>query len=177
LNTHIDIDLNILLLYIPIELVKMATLEKIIGLVSTLEKENERLDWDEYFLSICFLIASRSACHRLHVGSVIVKDNRILSAGYNGFLPGAPHISRVRDHHEMSTVHSEINAITDCAKRGVCLDDAKIYITHYPCINCFKAIVASGIKNIIYYSDYKNDNLVVEMALENNINIKKFESK
>lgn len=150
------------------------TLEKIIDLVSNLEKENERLNWDEYFLSICFLIASRSACHRLHVGSVIVKSNRILSAGYNGFLPGAPHISRIRDNHEMSTIHSEINAITDCAKRGVCLDDAKIYITHFPCIMCFKCIAASSIKTIIYYSDYKNDVLVAELAKENNITITKF---
>lgn len=150
------------------------TLEKIIDLVSNLEKENDRLNWDEYFLSICFLIASRSACHRLHVGSVIVKSNRILSAGYNGFLPGAPHISRIRDNHEMSTIHSEINAITDCAKRGVCLDDAKIYISHYPCINCFKSICASSIKTIIYYSDYKNDELVAELAKENNITITKF---
>ena len=150
------------------------TLEKIIELVSNLEKENERLNWDEYFLSICFLIASRSACHRLHVGSVIVKSNRILSAGYNGFLPGAPHISRIRDNHEMSTIHSEINAITDCAKRGVCLEDSIIYITHYPCRSCFMAIVASGIKTIIYHSDYKNDEIVAELAKENNITITKF---
>lgn len=152
----------------------MSTLEKIIELVSNLEKENDRLNWDEYFLSICFLIASRSACHRLHVGSVIVKSNRILSAGYNGFLPGAPHISRIRDNHEMSTVHSEINAITDCAKRGVCLEGSLIYISHYPCINCFKSICASSIKTIIYYSDYKNDVLVAELAKENNITITKF---
>lgn len=150
------------------------TLEKIIDLVSNLEKENERLNWDEYFLSICFLIASRSACHRLHVGSVIVKSNRILSAGYNGFLPGAPHISRIRDNHEMSTIHSEINAITDCAKRGVCLEGSLIYISHYPCINCFKSICASSIKTIIYYSDYKNDVLVAELAKENNITIRKY---
>ena len=150
------------------------TLEKIINLVTDLEKENNRLNWDEYFLSICFLISSRSACHRLHVGSVIVKDNRILSAGYNGFLPGAPHISRIRDNHEMSTVHSEINAITDCAKRGVCLEGSLIYISHYPCINCFKVICASSIKTIIYYSDYKNDVLVAELAKENNITIIKF---
>ncbi len=150
------------------------TLEKIIDLVSNLEKENDRLNWDEYFLSICFLIASRSACHRLHVGSVIVKSNRILSAGYNGFLPGAPHISRIRDNHEMSTVHSEINAITDCAKRGVCLEGSLIYITHYPCINCFKSICAASIKTIIYYSDYKNDELVAELAKENNITIRKY---
>jgi len=146
-------------------------LDNIINIVSNLDK---RLDWDEYFLSICFLISSRSSCNRLHVGSIIVKDKRILSAGYNGFISGAPHISRIRDNHELGTIHSEINAITDCAKRGINIDNSTIYITHYPCINCFKSIIASGIKNIIYHFDYKNDPIVSELAIENNIMIKKY---
>jgi dCMP deaminase len=143
------------------------------NIINAIKDLDIRLDWDEYFMSICFLIASRSSCSRLKVGSVIVKDNRILAAGYNGFLAGAPHISRVRDNHEMATVHSEVNAITDCAKRGINVNDAKIYITHYPCINCFKTIVAAGIKEIIYHTDYKNDELVMELGEENNIIIKK----
>jgi len=143
------------------------------GVIKIIENHTDRIDWDEYFLSIAFLISSRSTCTRLRVGSVIVKDNRILSAGYNGFLPGAPHISRVRDNHEMATIHSEINAITDCAKRGVSLNDAKIYITHFPCINCFKGIVSSGIKEIFYHNDYRNDLLVIELAEENGIKIMK----
>jgi dCMP deaminase len=142
-------------------------------IINLVEKNNNRISWDEYFLSIAFLISSRSACHRLKVGSVIVRDNRILSAGYNGFLPGAPHISRIRDNHEMATIHSEVNAITDCAKRGVPLEGSKIYITHYPCINCFKSIAASGIKEIIYHTDYKNDELVKELSDENRIIIQK----
>ena len=146
------------------------------GLISLLKDKNERLNWDEYFLSIAYLISSRSNCHRLNVGSVIIKDNRILSAGYNGFLPGAPHISRIRDNHEMATVHAEINAITDCAKRGVNVEGSKVYITHYPCIYCFKVLVASGIKEIIYHEDYNNDLLVKELAEENNIVIRKFKS-
>lgn len=141
------------------------------GVIKIVENHTDRIGWDEYFLSIAFLISSRSTCTRLKVGSVIVKDNRILSAGYNGFLPGAPHISRVRDNHEMATIHSEINAITDCAKRGVSLNEAKIYITHFPCINCFKGIVASGIKEIFYHLDYRNDPLVIELAEENEIKI------
>ena len=80
-----------------------------------------RLDWDEYFMSIAVLASQRSPCTRLNVGSVIVKNNRLVSMGYNGFIPGAPHISRVKDNHEQSIIHSEINAITDCAKRGASL--------------------------------------------------------
>ena len=54
----------------------------------------ERLEWDEYFMSIALLASCRSPCSRLHVGSVIVKDNRLISMGYNGFIPGAPQILR-----------------------------------------------------------------------------------
>jgi dCMP deaminase len=132
-----------------------------------------RLNWDEYFMSIAFLASMRSPCERLHVGSVIVKNNRLISMGYNGFLAGAPHISRVRDGHEQAVVHSEVNAIVDCARRGVSLDEAKIYITHFPCINCFRSVAGSGIKEIIYMDDYRNDPIVMEMAREANIEIRK----
>lgn len=132
-----------------------------------------RLDWDEYFMSIALLASCRSPCDRLHVGCVIVKNNRIISMGYNGYISGAPHISRIVDNHEQSTIHSEINAITDCAKRGVSLNSSKIYITHFPCINCFKSIAACGIKEIIYNDDYNNNDLVFELALESNIKIRK----
>jgi dCMP deaminase len=152
-------------------------MSKILPNLLNLIKDIDRLDWDEYFLSIAFLISSRSACNRLKVGSVITKDNRILAAGYNGFIPGAPHISRVREGREMATIHSEVNAISDAAKRGVNISGAKIYITHYPCINCFKSIVSSGINEIVYHSDYNNDNLVQELAQENNIKIIKLNSK
>ncbi len=84
--------------------------------------------------------------------------------GYNGYIPGAPHISRVQDNHEQSIIHSEVNAITDCAKRGASLEDAKIYVTHYPCINCFRSIAACGIKEIIFLNDYKNNPIVQELA-------------
>lgn len=129
-------------------------------------ENNERLKWDEYFMSIALLASCRSPCCRLHVGSVIVKDSRIISMGYNGFFSGLPHVSHIRDNHEQSTVHSEVNAISDCAKRGVSTDNSIIYITHYPCINCFKTIVSCGITKIIYLDDYKNDELIINMATE-----------
>ena len=139
-----------------------------------LTKNNtERLNWDEYFMSIALLASKRSPCSRLNVGSVIVKNNRIISMGYNGYIPGAPHISRIENNHEQSIIHSEINAISDCAKRGTSLKDSKIYITHYPCINCFRSIAACEIKEIIYLNDYNNNSIVQELANESNIIIKK----
>ena len=132
-----------------------------------------RLEWDEYFMSIALLASQRSPCQRLHVGSVIVKDKRLISMGYNGFISGAPHISRIKDDHEQSIIHSEVNALSDCAKRGTSLLESKIYVTHYPCINCFRTIVACGIKEIIYLNDYKNDEIVQQLAIDAGISLRK----
>jgi len=133
----------------------------------------ERPTWDEYFKKICLVTKERSSCHRLQVGCLLVKDNRIISQGYNGFLPGCPHKSIVRDNHEQSTVHAEQNAICDCAKRGVNCDGAIAYITHYPCIICCKLLLASGIKEIKYIEDYKNDELIMEYCRQLDIKINK----
>ena len=138
-------------------------------------ENKERLNWDEYFMSIALLASQRSPCQRLHVGSVIVKNNRLISMGYNGFIPGAPHISRVKDDHEQSIIHSEVNALSDCAKRGASLTGAKIYVTHYPCINCFRSIAACEIKEVIYLKDYKNDSIVDMLASDSGIIIRKLE--
>ena len=124
------------------------------------ERKMDRPSWDEYFKEIVLVTKKRSACERLQVGCLLVKDNRIISAGYNGFLPGCPHDSIVRNNHEQSTVHAEQNAICDCAKRGVNCNGSMAYITHYPCIICCKLLLASGIKEIKYIEDYKNDDLV-----------------
>lgn len=139
---------------------------------------NDRLDWNQYFMSIALLASQRSPCRRLKVGSVIVKNNRIVSMGYNGYISGAPHISRVRDSHEQSIIHSEVNALADCAKRGASLENGHnisiaIYVTHYPCLNCFRSIAATGIKKVVYLEDYKNDPLVEELATDAGIEVVK----
>ena len=144
--------------------------------IETINSLNYRLDWNEYFMSLAFLASCRSPCERLHVGCVIVKDNRVISTGYNGFISGAPHESIIKDGHEQATVHAEQNAIADAAKRGVSVDKSTIYITHYPCINCCKMICASGIKQIIYHSDYRNDENVETLLKHSNINIHKFDN-
>lgn len=123
-------------------------------------KMNTRLSWDDYFMKTAELASVRSPCERLQVGCVIVKNNRLISMGYNGFLAGTEHRSIVRDGHEQATIHAEINAVTDAAKRGVSIDGSVAYITHYPCINCYKALASSGVKQVLYRSDYKNDPVI-----------------
>lgn len=133
----------------------------------------QRPTWDDYFKKIVLATRERSACERLQVGCLLVKDNRIVSQGYNGFLPGCPHVSKVRNNHEQATVHAEQNALCDCAKRGVSCMDATAYVTHYPCIICCRLLLASGIKEIKYIEDYKNDELVEYFCNQAKVNIKR----
>ena len=127
-------------------------------------ENNNRPSWDEYFKQLVKLTATRSPCSRLQVGCLFVKENRIIAQGYNGFLPGCPHKSIVRNNHEQATVHAEQNAIADCAKRGVDCNNSTAYITHYPCIICTRILLAAGINQIKYINDYKNDELVLYFA-------------
>ena len=147
-------------------------------LCELVENWKERPSWDEYFMATALLISSRSSCRRLHVGCVLVSGgnhpNRITAAGYNGFLPGAPHYSRVRDGHEQATVHAEQNAVADAARRGISLEGATAYLTHFPCLTCAKILASAGIRKIIYHHDYKNDPLVPEILAESGIAIGQF---
>ena len=126
----------------------------------------DRISWNEYFMKAAELASVRSPCERLKVGCVLVKNNRLISMGYNGFLSGSEHISIVRDGHEQATIHAEINSITDAAKRGVSVDGATAYITHYPCLNCYKALASSGIKHIYYKTSYRDDPVISELGYE-----------
>lgn len=130
-----------------------------------------RPNWNEYFKEIVQITAKRSPCDRLHVGCLFVKDNRIISQGYNGFLPGCEHKSIIRDDHEQATIHAEQNCIADCAKRGVSSEGCIAYITHYPCIICCRLLLASGIKSIKYINNYKNDELVEYFCKNMNIEL------
>ena len=131
--------------------------------------EKKRLTWDEYFSKIVKVTAERSPCERLQVGCLLVKENRIISQGYNGFLPGCPHESIVREGHEQATLHAEQNALIDCAKRGVSCEGCTAYITHYPCIICTRLLLAGGIKKINYLNEYKNDELVKKFTEQCNV--------
>ncbi len=137
----------------------------------------QRPSWDEYFMATALLMATRSPCERLHVGCVIVtggdRRNRLVTAGYNGYLPGSPHVSRVRDGHEQATVHAEQNAIADAARRGSSVEGCVAYITHYPCINCAKILASAGIAEIRYRADYHNDPMVAPLLADAGVKVLK----
>lgn len=136
-----------------------------------------RPSWDEYFMATAVLLSTRSNCERLHVGCVIVtggdRKNRIVAAGYNGYLPGTPHVSRVRDGHEQATVHAEQNAIADAARRGSSVEGCVAYVTHYPCLNCAKIFAASGIAEVRYHAGYNDDPLVGVLLAEAGVKVLK----
>jgi dCMP deaminase len=126
-----------------------------------------RVSWDEYFMNIARVVATRATCDRKHVGAVLVRDKTILSTGYNGSIRGLPHCSEVghmmEDGHCVATVHAEANAIIQAAKNGVAIDGATIYTTASPCWPCFKLIANSGARRIVFGEFYR-DTRIFEFA-------------
>ena len=131
-----------------------------------------RPTWDEYFSTITRQVAERSTCTRAKVGAVIVRDRSILATGYNGSPAGMPHCldvgceifeSKNPDGEIVQncfrTIHAEINAIAQAARNGTRIEGADIYVTHTPCIHCFKTIVNTGIRRVFYEKAYKLDTI------------------
>jgi len=137
----------------------------------------ERISWDQYFMAQSHLLALRSTCTRLTVGATIVRDKRIIAGGYNGSIAGGDHcIDKgcfVIDNHCVRTVHAEMNALLQCAKFGVPTADAEIYVTHFPCLQCCKAIIQAGIKTVYYAEDYKNHPYAIDLFKQANVTIEK----
>ena len=139
-----------------------------------------RKSWDSYFMEITEIVASRSTCDRALVGCVLVnRDHRIVSTGYNGSVAGNPHCDDVghtmRDGHCIATIHAEMNAILYCAKEGISTKGTICYVTHFPCLNCTKALIQAGISGIVYKNDYRVDDYAVSLFEKNNIPIRKFD--
>ncbi|BAM47221.1 ComE operon protein 2 [Amphibacillus xylanus] len=134
-----------------------------------------RISWEQYFMTQSHLIALRSTCERLTVGATIVRDNRIIAGGYNGSVSGSDHCidegCYVIDGHCVRTVHAEMNAILQCAKFGVQTEGAEIYVTHYPCLQCCKAIIQAGINTVYYAADYRNHPYASELFKDANVNV------
>ena len=136
-------------------------------------KRENYINWDEYFMGIALLSAERSKDPNSQVGACIVSgDNKILSIGYNGFPLGCDddEISWEREGEFVNTkypyvCHAELNAILNYT--GTSLKGSKIYVALFPCNECAKAIIQSGIKEIIYKSDkYKDtDSVIVSKKL------------
>ena len=133
------------------------------------QETGSRPSWDEYFMELTHLIATRSTCLRRKVGALIVKDKRILSTGYNGAPKNLPHcldIGCLRkqknipsgERHELCRgIHAEQNAIIQAATSGINIDGATLYSTHYPCSLCIKMILNAGINKVLYNDGYPDE--------------------
>lgn len=126
----------------------------------------QRVSFDEYFMQLAHLVASRSTCLSRSVGAVIVRDNHIIATGYNGAPRGVSHCldtGCIRREHDIPSgerldickaVHAEQNAIIEATYNGVSTKGASIYVTVTPCFTCAKMLVNAGIKEIIIDGDY-----------------------
>lgn len=129
----------------------------------------KRPSWDEYFLNIARLVATRSTCLRRKVGAVIVKNKQVLATGYNGAPRGITHCDEVgclreelavpsgQRHELCRALHAEQNAFLQAARHGVSLNGATLYITTQPCSICAKMIINVGIGKIVIEGDYPDD--------------------
>jgi len=129
-------------------------------------KNIERPSWDEYFLNISKLVATRSTCLRRKVGAVVVKDKQILATGYNGAPRGITHCDKLgclreelgvpsgQRHELCRALHAEQNAFLQAARHGAALDGATLYITIQPCSICAKMVINVGIKRVVIQGDY-----------------------
>jgi dCMP deaminase len=141
----------------------------------------QRPSWDQYFMDITRLVATRSSCLRRQVGALLVKDRNILATGYNGVPSGITHCEatgclreRLKvpsgERHELCRgLHAEQNAIIQAAKHGTNIDGATLYCTTMPCIICTKMIINAGISRVIYSEGYADDlarEMITEAAIE-----------
>src|SRR5699024_1121145 len=103
----------------------------------------------------------------------------IIAGGYNGSVSGSVHCidegCYVIDGHCVRTVHAEANALLQCAKFGVPTKNADIYVTHFPCLQCAKQLIQSGIKNVYYAEDYRNHSYAIQLFEEAGVKTKKVE--
>lgn len=153
------------------------------------KKKDPRPTWDEYFMEIAEVVAKRSNCSRRSVGAVIMKDNHILSAGYNGtprkvkncFEGGCPRCSgKVESGKHLDECycsHAEQNAICQAAEYGNSIAGGTIYVTISPCITCAKMIINSGLKEVVFGGDYAFLDKVGELFNCAGVKYRKFKAK
>jgi len=141
-----------------------------------------RPSWDEYFLELADLVASRSTCLRRHVGAVLVRNDRIIATGYNGAPRGLGHclemgclreemgIPSGQRYELCRGVHAEQNAIINAAYYGVSTQDTVLYCTNQPCIICARILINAGIIRVVHRGNF-NDDLAVQFMQEAGIEL------
>jgi dCMP deaminase len=154
-------------------------------LLPKLLKEIQRPSWDEYFMNIAKVVASRSNCMKRKVAAIIVRDKRVISTGYNGTPRGTRNCNeggcpRCNNLAASGTAldeclcsHGEENAIVQASYHGASLKDAIIYSTFAPCLQCAKMIINSGIREVIYNMDYPLNESAFRLFQEAGVFIRK----
>jgi dCMP deaminase len=114
--------------------------------------------WEETYMKLANYISERSKSRRLQVGAVLIKNNRIISTGYNGLVSGVePDILEDKDGNtKPDVIHAELNCILSCAREGISVEGSTLYITHSPCLACAALIAQSGISKVIYQTEYRD---------------------
>lgn len=147
--------------------------------------EHQRISWTDYFMEIAHVVKKRSTCLSRQVGAIIVKDNHIVTTGYNGAPSGMEHclskgcirkqmeIPSGQRHELCRAVHAEQNAIIQAAKIGLSVYGATLYCTTAPCAICAKMIINAGIKTVVYEGDYP-DALAMEYLNEAGVEVERY---
>lgn len=146
---------------------------------------DKRPSWDSYFMNIAQVAATRSNCCRRHVAAVIVRDQRIISTGYNGTPRGIKNCSeggcpRCNSNAPSGTgleecicSHAEENAIVQAAYHGIAVKDAILYTTFSPCLLCAKMIVNAGIREVVFQENYTIDSTAARILTEAGITLRR----
>ena len=100
--------------------------------------------YQNLYKRIVEILSQSSSDTRMKVGAILLKDDRIISTGYNGQISGQPHIPIIINGHDISTVHAEVNALCFATKEGISTKDCEIFITHFPCHACTKLLIQAG---------------------------------
>lgn len=142
----------------------------------------KRPSWDEFWFLQAMVYSTRGTCDRLRVGCVIVKNKRLVGAGYNGAPRGLPHCDEVGHliigGHCERTLHAEENAVLNTERRN--LEGATAYVLGTPCLRCMRLMVNSGIKKIHHLVTYENalgKEYILQMAKEAGVELKRFPFK
>ena len=124
------------------------------------------------YMDVAERFAQLSSAKRLNVGAIVVKDDRIISIGYNGMPSGWDNVCEHEDKTKPEVLHAESNAIAKLAKSSESGDGASIFVTHAPCIDCAKLIYQSGIAAVYYKNDYRSIQ-GIEFLVKSNVRIVK----
>lgn len=135
-----------------------------------MEPLSKKYKWDKIYMNIAREISSASHANRKKVGSIIVKDNRIISYGYNGTPYGFDNTCEENGVTKKEVLHAESNAITKCAMSTDSTKGSTMYTTMSPCYNCAKLIIQSGIKEVCYSEEY-NDKEAIQLLINAGIEI------